>query len=221
MDYVTYESYYLTHDEMNFLLAGKGKKYWFGYIGSGRRDIWTTDEVYKTTVDLYRKGFIRCEKGKVYVVEPMETLVKTVKEAKICILGRVLGRDLQVQCYYVHEGKVVLMERGKTRQDTIRLTLLDKEECLKLFYEEQFFPESVVEETEEKPRRRKKPVQSLYAMLQRINTDDTETTDSITVIEQGLYITMEVTKTGEEPWYAECKRSVWMKVMREWMEEAV
>lgn len=215
MGYVTYESYYLRDIELQILLAGNGKSRWYGFIQNRKNRDWNIREVYQALIGLYRKGFITWDEERIVVAEPIQTIAEIVGEADICVISKVLKKDLPTHSFYIHKKRVVLLERGQTQKDSLSLTLLGEEEWMELLFEEGYFPEQAEVQTR---RRRKREEYSAHAMLERVKTENGRATGSIIVEERGLSVILSI-REGKTMRDIPCERSACLEILRKWIGE--
>lgn len=145
MGYGEYESYFVREEEMNLILAGAGVTKWYGLTSGSRvlreKVMVTKEDVYRILAGLYQKEYIEWENGAVRFLEPVNTMVVVLKNAKHFIQIESGQQEGFLKGCYFSRGKIVLLEKSILETDMLKFSLWEEKDFLAYLWETGIFPE--------------------------------------------------------------------------------
>lgn len=227
MDYVSYESYYLTDAELMVLLAGGGRTKWYGLAQAERSvQTGTIDDIHVILARLYQNEWITWEENKAVLLEPIRSIVKVLVQAQVCINVRKNGSRLSLRSHYIHENQVVFVERSQREAGMLRLTKICWEEWLELLSQESFFPEQLWEPAGQMPfydcslESGKTLLEccgepGVYSGFERVDADSGKITERLMVKETDFVYVLHLQKE-ELSVCSKCEYAAWAEILQRW-----
>lgn len=226
MDYVTYESYYIKDEELHILLAGSGKRSWYGLAQTEPHDqIKNIADIHTILAGLYQKEYISFEKDKVVILEPMYSMIQILLYAKVCINAR--SDRNPMRCHYIYKDQVLFVERSQREQNMLRMTMLCCKEWLDLLFQESYFPENLWERAGEIPSyggvlESEKTLldccmeSGFYSGFEKVDCNFAKVTERLFVKEQDFVYTLYLQKQN----LSICREgSCWREILQQWMNQ--
>ncbi len=151
MVYAKYENYYIREEELLIVLAGADVSTWVSITSEDRDSILdvTKEDIYRILANLYKKSYVEWEDESVLIQEPVNSLVKVLKNAKGCL--SIEGEEEKIElrlCYYTDE-KIAVLEKSKAEREMLRFSLWEPEVFMDFLWEIGIFPEVEFETNKE------------------------------------------------------------------------
>lgn len=224
MDYVTYESYYIKDEELHVLLAGSGKRTWYGLAQTESHDqIKKISDIHTILAGLYQKEYISFEMDKVVIQEPMYSMIQVLLYAEVCINAR--SDRIPMRCHYIYKDQVLFVERSQREQNMLRLTMICCKEWLELLFQESYFPENLWDRVGEMPSysevlESEKTLleccmeSGFYSGFEKVDSNSGKVTERLFVKEQDFVYTLYLQKKN----LSICREcSCWREILQQWM----
>lgn len=228
MDYVSYESYYIKDEELHILLAGIGKKTWYGLAQTGSSDpIEKTEDIHRILAGLYQKEYITWEMDRVVILEPVYSMLQVLLYAKVCINARIMSERGPLRCHYFYGDQVLFMERSQREQNMLRMTMLCRKDWLKILVQESYFPENIWDRDGEMPfcssvlESEESLLENcmesgIYAGFEKVDINSGKVTERLFIREQDFVYTLLLQKKN----LSTCREySCWMEILQHWVSQ--
>lgn len=180
------ESIYMTEEELLVLLAGKGKRYWYGIDSreeEEQRNPFKKEDLYRILGDLYQKEYVEWDQNMVKINESMDPMMQVLIGAECCVRAE---NEKDKRIYYFDSSGIVMMEKSQRENGMLRLTLLEKAEFFISLREAEFLPEDSLEPESEQEIVKQKEEMTEKAFLQLIKMDGEKQLDAMKIMEAGI-----------------------------------